>query len=616
MSASSRHSPSDSKQGLKERAEALERDRSFMAAVLDTAGALILVFDREGRIVRFNRTCERTSGRSFASVRGRLLTSLFPARSEADAVREVLRRMAAGDYPGEHEGPWVTPSGERRRIAWSGAALPDDDGRMAHGIWIGLDITDRETAEAELRASEERYRALIENVKDGVGLIHEETVRFANDAMVAMFGYATEAAMTGTNMVELVKPELRGRFRQFLHTALDQRSWGLAFRGQCRRRDGREFWAEILSSAIRHGGDPAILITVRDITENMLWEETIKQEAEYFRSENVRLKSSIGERYRLVDLIGKSPPMQRVYELILSAAVTDASVLIYGRSGTGKELVARAIHELSERAERPFVPVNCNAVPDTLIESELFGYRKGAFTGADSDKAGVLAAAHTGTLFLDEVGDIGQPMQVKLLRALESGEYTPVGERKPRYADVRIVAAINRDPFEMVRAGLLREDFFYRISVIPIIVPPLSDRREDIPLLVEHFLEKTAPEGKDRRRLPVHVVDALMGYDWPGNVRELQNVIQRYLTVGSLDFLRISAPGPDNLGRPAEQVVPRKTGAVVPEPGEDLPSALDRAEGEIIREALSRSRWNRTRAAAALGISRRSLFRRMHRLGL
>ncbi len=614
MGDGSQNSRSDLERRLKERAEALERDRSFMAAVLDTAGALILVFDRDGRIVRFNRTCEQTSGRSLASVRGRPLTSLFPSRPEADAVREILRQMAERDYPGEHEGPWVTPSGERRRIVWSGATIPDGDGRMAYGIWIGLDVTDREAAEAELRASEERYRALIENVKDGVGLIQDETVRFANDAMVAMFGYATEADMTGTNMIELVKPEFRGRFREFLQTALDQRSWGLAFRGQCRRRDGREFWAEILSSAIRHGGDPAILITVRDITENMLWEETIKQEAEYFRSENVRLKSSIGERYRLMDLIGKSEPMQRVYELILNAAATDASVLIYGRSGTGKELVARAVHELSERADRPFVPINCSAIPDTLIESELFGYRKGAFTGATADKAGVFAAAHTGTLFLDEVGDIGRHIQVKLLRVLESGEYTPVGGRKPRYADTRIVAATNRDPFEMVRAGLLRDDFFYRISVIPITVPPLSERREDIPLLVEHFLQKAAPEG-NRRRLPVHVVDALLCHDWPGNVRELQNVVQRYLTVGSLDFPMISAPGPGGRGRPPDRSVPRRPGPALPEPGEDLPSALDRAEGEIIREALSRTRWNRTRAAADLGISRRSLFRRMRRLG-
>lgn len=581
----------------------------FMSAILDMADVLLIAVNRDGRVVQFNHACVKTSGRSPEEVRGRPIWELFPTTESGMSVRTIFENMRKGQFPSQHEIRWITEHGSHRRIAWSSTALLDNAGDMEYGIWVGLDITGRKQTEAALRASEERYRALIENVKEGVALIRDAKLIFVNDAFVSVFGYGAADELIGKDARQLVDPRFEQRFTEFLTTALDKKSWGLPFRGKCIAKGRGEFWAEKLSSVISYEGNPAILVTVRDITDNMLWEQTIKQEAEYFRSENVKLKSSIGERYRLGDIIGRSPAMQEVYELILKAAANDANIIILGRSGTGKEMVAKTIHEMSDRSDRPFIPVNCGAIPENLIESEFFGYKKGAFTGAHMDREGYLRTAGTGTLFLDEVGDIPLNMQVKLLRALESGEYIPVGDSRPCQADIRIIAAMNKDPLEMVRKGRMREDFFYRISVIPIKVPELKARKEDIPLLAEHFLGLYS-DGSDIPAIPPRVMDALLRYDWPGNVRELQNVLQRFLTVKSLDFMKIS----DDITSDVPLMVASEE-AGDSGPG-DLHTTLENVERKLIIRALETVRWNKTKAAQSLGISRRSLFRRMKKLGV
>jgi PAS domain S-box-containing protein len=583
-----------------EKIEALQKEHHFISAVLDTLGALLVVLDREGRVVQFNHACEEISGYSFEEVKGRYIWELFLVSEEVMPLKAVFNDIKDRRFPNRHENWWITKEGKRCLIAWSSTALCDAAGQVEYGIWVGIDITRRIRMEEELRAGEERYRALIENVKEGVALIADKKLLFVNEAFVRIFGYNSSEELIGKQVRCLVDTKFEEKFGEFLKTALDKKSWGLAFRGLCLAKDGREFWAENLSSVIRHRGKPAILITVRDVTENMLWEQTVMQEAEYFRSENVKLRSTIGERYRLGNIIGKSPVMQQVYELILKAASTDANVIILGRSGTGKELVARAVHDLSARSDKAFVPVNCGAVPENLIESEFFGHRKGAFTGAHSDKNGYLHAADKGTLFLDEIGDIGLSMQVKLLRAIEGGGYMAVGDSKVRFSDVRIIAAMNKDPLEMMKKGLMREDFFYRISVIPIRLPDLKDRKADIPLLAEYFLEKYSPEGRVRK-LPPDFMEKLTNYDWPGNVRELQNVLQRFLTVRSLDVLEFQR-GFEVRGEGFE--------------ASPLQDALENFEKKMIVSALERVRWNRTKAAAMLGISRRSLFRRIEKLGI
>jgi transcriptional regulator with PAS, ATPase and Fis domain len=351
---------------------------------------------------------------------------------------------------------------------------------------------------------------------------------------------------------------------------------------------------------LRAGGPLAE--AVFDVPKCQLAEETLSES-----EERLRLRSSQHNRDRFGNIIGKSPAIQRVYELILNAAATDANVILYGESGTGKELVAHAIHEMSSRKSGSFVPVNCGAIPETLMESEFFGHRKGAFTGAVIDKHGFLDLADGGTLFLDELGEIGQSMQVKLLRAIDGGGFTPIGGSQVKTPDLRIIAATNRDVAEQVRKGVIREDFFYRIHVIPIQLPALRERKEDIPTLVEHFVEKF---GKSQGLPPLtpQIMEALKAHDWPGNVRELQNTVYRYLTLKRLDFACTGMrPAPETQDSPLPET-------------ETVDGSLDamvqQYEKRLILKTLQRHRWQRERTADALGIHRKTLFSKMKKHGL
>jgi transcriptional regulator with PAS, ATPase and Fis domain len=301
--------------------------------------------------------------------------------------------------------------------------------------------------------------------------------------------------------------------------------------------------------------------------------------------------------------------MQEVYELILKAAANRANVIIHGDSGTGKELVARAIHDMSSRSAGEFVPVNCAAIPENLLESEFFGHKKGAFTGAHADKKGYLDLANRGTLFLDEVGELSLGLQAKLLRAIEGGGYSPVGGSVSRSSDFRIIAATNRDLMEQLRKGVMREDFFYRIHVIPISVPPLRKRGEDIPLLLEHFLKYYSEDGR-MPPVPGNIIEVLMRYDWPGNVRELQNVIQRYIAVKRLDFPASAASGRDALGLDASEGNDERPKDL------RLQGFVEDAERVALKEALQRSGGNRSKAAKVLGVSRRTILRKMKRFNI
>ena len=287
----------------------------------------------------------------------------------------------------------------------------------------------------------------------------------------------------------------------------------------------------------------------------MLEQQTLEQEKARLEQENRRLKLTVKDRSRFGDMIGKSPVMQAIYELVTKAAATDANVIISGETGVGKELIARTIHQLSDRRAHEFVAVNCGAIPENLFESEFFGHRKGAFTGADRDVRGYFDHAHQGTLFLDEIGELTPPLQVKLLRAIEQGEYLPVGSNTAQTVDVRILAATNTPPETQLRDGRMRPDFFFRIAVMTITVPLLRERREDLPLLIEHFLVKL---GNDHPRpfFSDRILQTLYQHDWPGNIRELQNVLQRYLSFGRLEFPGSNSPPPPNQA-PIGQTQPR-----------------------------------------------------------
>jgi len=330
--------------------------------------------------------------------------------------------------------------------------------------------------------------------------------------------------------------------------------------------------------------------------------------------ENVALRDEIKGRYKLDRLLGKSPPMQRVFEILRKVASTRTSVLLIGESGTGKELAARALHELSPRTG-PFVAVNCGAIPETLLESELFGHVRGSFTGANVDKQGLFEAAHTGTLLLDEVADLPVSMQVKLLRVLQERKVKPVGGVSEREIDVRIVAATNRDLEAEVEKSSFRQDLYYRLNVIQLRLPPLRERREDLPLLVDHFIRKfSAEHGRNVVGAAPEVMSALMVYHFPGNVRELENMIERAVTLSSTDWLALDA-FPNLVGLQGAQPSPSTVGHL-PESGLDLERHLEEYERSILIKALERTGGNRTEAARLLGVSFRSMRYRLSKLGI
>jgi len=330
--------------------------------------------------------------------------------------------------------------------------------------------------------------------------------------------------------------------------------------------------------------------------------------------ENERLRGQVKRLVGSGELVGDSAAMQALRELIARVAPTNATVLISGETGTGKELVARAIHSRSQRAQRPFVAVNCAGLSESLLESELFGHERGAFTGADRGRQGVFEAAHTGTLFLDEAGEMSLALQAKLLRVLMNGEVVRVGSTVPRMVDVRIVAATNRDLAERVRGGLVREDLFYRLNVLPIAVPPLRSRREDIPQLVRHFLALAATDLKvPRREIVPSAMRKLEGYDFPGNVRELRNLIERatilargtHIEPHDLPLHAGDAegdPGSAGPGRDALQALVDSLPQQV-----DLRETVQRLEEAVIRRALDGAGGVQAEAARRLGISRSHL---------
>jgi PAS domain S-box-containing protein len=318
----------------------------------------------------------------------------------------------------------------------------------------------------------------------------------------------------------------------------------------------------------------------------------------------VDMKRRLESQYRLADVVGKSPAMRRIFELVQLVAASDATVLVTGASGTGKELVARTIHATGRRRRAPFVAINCAAIPETLLESELFGYRKGAFTDARQDRGGRIAAAEGGTLFLDEVGDLPRQLQVKVLRFLQERTYEPLGSSRSVRADVRVITATNRDLSDMVRRGLFREDLYFRLNVMQIDIPPLCARMEDVPLLADHYVKVFREStGKPIEGFSEEAMACLMAYPFPGNVRELENIIERafILCPGQQIGLEHLPPGLAQV-RGAR---PRSQG-----------SGLEAAEVAAIRAALARHQGNRSRAAAELGIHRITLVRKIKRYGL
>ena len=367
-------------------------------------------------------------------------------------------------------------------------------------------------------------------------------------------------------------------------------------------------------AAMKAGASDYLVKPVQRDALYVVLDRVIEQRS--LRAELTALRREVADRYGLDQLVGTTPAMLDLYDKLAAVAPSDATVLLQGPTGTGKELLAHALHYRSNRASGPFIRVNCTAIPEALLESELFGHEKGAFTGAVRQHLGRFEQADGGTLFLDEIGEIGAPMQAKLLRVLEAGDFQRVGGSETLRVDVRVVAATNRDLRREVADGRFREDLFYRLNVVPLRVPPLTARRDDIPLLLTHFIEREAARtGRTPPRIPPEELARLKAYDWPGNVRQLEHAVERAMLLqqGS-DTLRLTLPDDDE-PHPSATAAPAVPAADTLPEG-PLPDLLDAYERAIVLRALDDAGGVQAEAARRLGLSRSNLHYRIKRLGI
>ncbi len=438
----------------------------------------------------------------------------------------------------------------------------------------------------------ENLAAILDSVADGV---------FATDATLRIiYCNAAAARITGFSREEALQKSCMEIFRQILdgeeclvHQAVEREEYVREAERVIACADGRRKTVLVTSTPLvaPTGYRQGVVIVFRDISELR------------------RLEEELHGRYHFHALIGKSPSMQRLYRLLEQVADTPVTVLIEGETGTGKELVARTLHYSSARTHGPFVPVQCSALPDTLVESELFGYVRGAFTGALTNRIGRIEAAQGGTLFLDEIGELSLSVQVKLLRVLQERCLTRLGENQERSVDVRIIAATNRPLRELVCEGRFRQDLYYRLNVVPLILPPLRERKEDIPLLITHFLEKYRHSlAKTVRGLSSDAMAALFAYPWPGNVRELEHAIQHALVFTQGSYITAQDLPVD--------IRPTGLLALLQQEIDADPKCISARERTLIAQALQETGGNRTQAAKRLGISRTTLWRKLRAYGL
>lgn len=442
----------------------------------------------------------------------------------------------------------------------------------------------------------------------------EESMREFLSIMLHREGYQVEAAADGLQAVARLKEQ---SFDLVITDMKMPRMGGFELLAHIRERFAETVVIMITAfstteeavEAMKQGAYDYIIKPFKNDEIRLIVKNALERRA--LRQENVRLKAELGKRYSFSGLIGKSKAMQDIYDLIQKVAPSKVSLLITGESGTGKEVVARAIHYHSDRKERAFVPVNCGAIPENLLESELFGHEKGSFTGAIQQKQGLFEVADGGTLFLDEIGELPAAMQVKLLRVLQEREMRRVGGTRDLPIDVRVIAATNKDLEAEVKRGAFREDLYYRLNVIHMLLPPLRDRREDLPLLVEHLFQKLT--GKEGVIIKEGAMRRIFDYNWPGNVRELENAIERCIVLGGSDTIT-----EDCLPLPLRSKSSNGQGplAEIPDSGLDLDAYLGGIEKEILSKALEKTGGVRKKAAELLGITFRSIRYRLAKFGM
>jgi formate hydrogenlyase transcriptional activator len=578
-----------------------EQDR-LLRAVLDGTTDSVFIKDLEGRYLTINAAGARYIGRAVEEVLGRRDTDLFPA--------EVAERIMAHDQEvlksGDSHAYEVTLPVDGAPCVFFSTKTPfrDATGTIVGLIGISRDITQRKQAEQARHESEERLARILECTPDAIITIDaQDIVRSFNPAAADVFR-CQGIEVVGESFERFASPALRltlARCRQAFSSGRVKRRYIWIPGGLLAvRADGEEFPIEAAIARVEIAGQQLLTVILRDVNERQQAQEELRR----LKLENLYLHEEVQGRIGLPELVGQSAAMRDVHRAIQQVATTDSTVLITGGTGTGKELVARAIHRCSARREKILVTVNCAALPAGLVESELFGHEKGAFTGALARKIGRFELARGGTIFLDEIGDLPLELQAKLLRVLQEGEFERVGGRETLKVDVRVIAATNRELEGEIAAQRFRPDLYYRLNVFPIHISPLRERREDIPALIRHFtLLFCNALGKRIEAIPAAVMEVLVRHDWPGNVRELRNVVERAVII---------SPGP-NLGLGGW----RPPSAAVENAG---PAAkLEEVEREHIRKTLEATHWRVSGpkgAAAILGLKPTTLASRMKKLGI
>jgi PAS domain S-box-containing protein len=565
----------------------------------------ILVVDSSGNIRHANPQIEHLFGYASAELISKRVEILIPER-----FRDVHPQHRSHF----NEQPRMRPMGAglelygRRK---DGTEFPVDimlspvdtpEGPVV--LTVIRDITDRRQTEEAMRLSEERFRSLFEFSPDAI-IVSDREGRIAelNAQVQSFFGY-DRAELVGQQVESLIPERFRrGHIghRNEYHTEPRRRPMGAGFELYGRRKDGTEFPVDIMLSPVRTADGNFVLSVIRDLSEKRRTEEELARK----EREKRYLEEELNTEHRFEDIIGESVALKRVLKQVETVAEQDVTVLLLGETGTGKDLIARAIHQLSPRHARTLVKLNCAAIPTGLLESELFGHEKGAFTGAISQKIGRLELAHQGTLFLDEVGDLPLEVQPKLLRALQEKEFERLGGTRTIPVDIRLVAATNRNLEKMVADREFRNDLYYRLRVFPISIPPLRERREDIPLLVRYFVAKHARRmDKQIGSIPPEIMTALTRWEWPGNIRELENFLERCVILSKGSILRAPL---SELQVPEETVTKKQ----------DI--SLESAEREHILRVLREAKGmigGPGGAAARLGVKRTTLNSKLKKLGI
>ena len=581
--------------------DALRLSAEGLRLIVDTIPGLVAIMTAGGEVELVNHRVLEYFGRTLEELKHWGTSDAIHPDDLPGAIAAWKQSVETGT-PYDFEHRLRRADGTYRWFQSRGHPLRDGEGRVIRWYNLLTDIDDRQRAEDALRKSEERWRAVFENSAIGVALtdLHGRFMA-TNSAYQNMLGY-TEEEIGRLTFLELTHEDYREANWQLVTELLQGKRRQFQIEKQYRRKDGSLIWVSNNVSLVpgTKSMPRFVMALSEDITE-------VKRLRDQLRDENLVLREEIDHAFMFEEIIGSSPVLQAVLSSITKVAPTDSTVLIAGETGTGKELIARAIHKHSRRSEKVFVSVNCAAIPPSLIASELFGHEKGAFTGAVQQRRGRFEVAHSGTIFLDEIGDVPMETQIALLRVLQERQIERVGGIHAIPVDVRVIAATNRDLSAAVAAGTFRSDLFYRLNVFPIQVPALRRRKDDIPLLVEYFVSKSAEKmGKRIRKIDKRTLELCEAYAWPGNIRELQNIVERSVILCGGDTLTIDEAWL-SVREPSLSDSPGRGQTLQDREKEAIEAALAEANGKVAGV---------TGAAAKLGLAASTLESKIRRLSI